>query len=394
MKKIIVSIFTLAIFSTSYWAQDNLVRSLDKNYSDASKDGFKFTHIIELPSSPVKNQGSSGTCWSYATNSYIISEMIRDGREPVNLSEIYSARCVYIEKGKQFVKMHGATALGDGGSLHDVMDMIRKYGAVPYELYTGLNYGTNINDFSEFGELREAFLNTIINPKKGKLTPNWLKAYTSLIDAYLGTPPETFRYKGKEYTPRTFADEIVGINPDDYVEFSSFIEYPMYERFILPIPDNWSLGTAYNVRMHELTEIIDDALMNGYTVAWATDVSEKYFSWKNGVAYVPVKDYEDMSEEERKSMFNGPKKERVITEEMRQDAFDRYMTTDDHGMHIVGLAEDQNGTEYYIVKNSWGESNDYKGYLYVTKKFVQFKTTSILVNKAAVSDKIYYKLKL
>lgn len=394
MKKIIVSIFTLAIFSTSYWAQDNLVRSLDKNYSDASKDGFKFTHIIELPSSPVKNQGSSGTCWSYATNSYIISEMIRDGREPVNLSEIYSARCVYIEKGKQFVKMHGATALGDGGSLHDVMDMIRKYGAVPYELYTGLNYGTNINDFSEFGELREAFLNTIINPKKGKLTPNWLKAYTSLIDAYLGTPPETFRYKGKEYTPRTFADEIVGINPDDYVEFSSFIEYPMYERFILPIPDNWSLGTAYNVRMHELTEIIDDALLNGYTVAWATDVSEKYFSWKNGVAYVPVKDYEDMSEEERKSMFNGPKKERVITEEMRQDAFDRYMTTDDHGMHIVGLAEDQNGTEYYIVKNSWGESNDYKGYLYVTKKYVQFKTTSILVNKAAVSDKIYYKLKL
>jgi len=393
MKRIILALSSAILLSQFTFAQDNLVRSLEKNYTESSKEGFKFKHIIEIETSPVKNQGSSGTCWSYCTNSFIVSEMIKAGKEPVNLSEIYSARCVYIEKAKQYVKMHGATALGDGGSLHDVFDMIRKYGAMPYEAYTGLNYGTNVNDFSEFGELREAFLKTVINPKKGKLTPTWLKAYTAMVDAYLGTPPETFKYKGKTYTPRTFADEVVGINPDNYVEFTSFIEYPLYEKFILPIPDNWSLGMAYNVKMTELTDLIDHALAKGYSVAWATDVSEKYFSWKNGIAYVPVKEYEDMSEEERKNMFSGPKKERIITEEMRQEAFDRYMTTDDHGMHIVGTAKDQEGNDYYIVKNSWGESNDYKGFLYVTKKYVQYKTTSILMNKAAVSDNISRKLK-
>lgn len=393
MKKRLLPLLAMVIYSSSFFAQDNLVRALDKNYSETSKDGFKFTHVIDLETTPVKNQGSSGTCWSYCTSSFLTSEMIKAGRQPVNLSEIYFARCVYIEKGKQFVKMHGATALGDGGALHDVIDMLRKYGAVPYEQYSGLNYGTALNDFSEFSEVREAFLNTIIKPRKGKLTPNWLKAFTAMVDAYLGTPPESFKYNGKTYTPRTFADEVVGINPDNYIEFTSFIEYPLYEKFILPIPDNWSLGMAYNVTMTELTDIIDDALKTGYTVSWATDVSEKYFSWKNGVAYVPVKEFEDMSDNEKKEMFNGPQKERVITEEARQDAFDRYLTTDDHGMHIVGSAKDQNGKEYYIVKNSWGESNDYKGFLYVTKAYVQYKTTSILLNKAAVSDKINKKLK-
>lgn len=389
--------FSVALFvgiASPALGQDNLVNALKDNKSAHSKDSFKFTELINIEKTPVKNQGSSGTCWSYSTNSFLESEMIKAGKAPLNLSYMFSARNVYLEKGRQYVKMHGATALGDGGSLHDAIDMYRKYGAMPEAAYTGLNYGTKLNDFSELGSVREAFLQAIINPKKGKLTPNWFTAYTGVIDAYLGAPPEKFTYNGKEYTPRTFADQVVGLNPDHYIELSSFIEYPLYEKFILPIPDNWSLGSVYNVKMHELTDIIDNALKNGYTVNWATDVSEKYFSWKNGVAYVPEKEYEDMSKEEKEAMFNGPKPERKLTEQARQAAFDSYSTTDDHGMHIVGLAKDQNGREYYIVKNSWGESNDYKGYLYVTKAYVQYKSTAILLNKAGVPKDILKKIKV
>ena len=376
------------------FAQDNLVNALKDNKSEDSKVKFQFTEVINIEKMPVKNQGSSGTCWSYSTNSFLESEMIKAGKAPVNLSYMYSARNVYLEKGRQYVKMHGATALGDGGSLHDAIDMYRLYGAMPEEVYTGLNYGTKLNDFSEMGSVREAFLETIIKPKKGKLTPNWFTAYKGIIDAYLGTPPEKFKWEGKEYTPQTFASKVVGLNPNDYVELSSFIEYPLYQKFILPIPDNWSLGQVYNVRMTELTDITDHALQNGYTVNWATDVSEKYFSWKNGVAYVPEKDFEDMNKEEKENMFSGPQPERQLTEQMRQDAFNSYSTTDDHGMHIVGIAKDQNGKEYYIVKNSWGDSNDYKGYLYVTKAYVQFKSTAILLNKAGLPKAIAKKINI
>ncbi len=391
-KYIIIGLAFMCFGFANVHAQDNLVNALKDNKSETSKEKFTFKEVINIERTSVKNQGSSGTCWSYSSNSFLESEMIKAGRKPVALSEMYSARCVYIEKGKQFVKMHGSTALGDGGSLHDVIDMYRKYGALPQKEYTGLNYGTKLNDFSELGAIREAILNAVIKPQKGKLSTKWLDAYTAAIDAYLGAPPESFTFEGKKYTPRTFADKVVGINPDDYIEISSFIEYPLYRQFILPIPDNWSLGMAYNVKMNELTEIIDNALKNGYTVNWATDVSEKYFSWKNGVAFVPEKDYEDMEEEERKAMFDGPKTERKITAEARQDAFDRYLTTDDHGMHIVGLAIDQNGKEYYIVKNSWGEKNDYKGYLYVSKAYVQFKSTGILLNKKGLPSDIKKKL--
>ncbi len=383
-------IFATASLSSA-WSQDNLVNALKSNKSDNSK--FVFRDVINLENTSVENQGSSGTCWSYATNSFLESEMARAGRRPIKLSKIYAARCVYLEKGKQFVRMHGATGLGDGGSLHDVINMYRKYGTLPESLYTGLNYGTKLNDFSEMASLRESFLNTVIKSEKGKLTPNWFDAYKGIIDAYLGTPPETFRYDGQTYTPQSFAKEVVGLNPNDYVELSSFIEFPMYQSFVLPIPDNWSQSSVYNVHMTELTDIIDYALENGYTVGWATDVSEKYFSWKNGVAFVPEKEFEEMSASEKENIFSGPQNERIITEKMRQDAFDRYLTTDDHGMHIVGMAVDQNGKEYYKVKNSWGVSNDYKGYLYVTKTFVQFKSTAILVNYRGIPQNILQKIK-
>ncbi|MBB6270380.1 bleomycin hydrolase [Pedobacter cryoconitis] len=372
----------LLLSSTFGFAQDNLVNSLKNNQSANSTSGFKFTDVINLENTSVKNQGSSGTCWSYSTNSFIESEMIRMGKEPVALSEIFTARNAYVEKGKSYVRMHGSLNLGDGGALHDVINMYRQYGTVPQVNYTGLNYGTKINKFGEMGTITTAILEAVVKNKT--LTPNWQKAYTAAIDAYLGQVPEKFDYKGKSYTPQTFAKQVVGINPDDYVELSSFNDHPFYSKFTLLIPDNWSFDQVYNVKVNEITDIIDNALKKGYSVAWATDVSEKSFSYKNGVAYVPAKPYEEMNEQEKATMFSEPKPEMEITQENRQLAFDNYETTDDHGMHIVGLAKDQNGKEYYIVKNSWGVTNDYKGYLYVTKNFVKYKTTAFLLNKGGI----------
>lgn len=373
-------------------AQDYLVNSLKNNKSENSKESFVFNDVINIENTPVKNQGSSGTCWSYSANSFLESEMIRMGKEPVEISQIYTARNAYIEKGKNYVRMHGAIALGDGGALHDVINMYKKYGALPREAYTGLNYGTENNKFAEMASINEGLLAAVVKNPNGELSPAWEKAYTAVIDSYLGEVPQNFTYKGKKYTPQTFAKEVIGINADDYVEISSLKEHPYYEKFVLMVPDNWSLDMVYNVKMNELTDIIDNALKKGYTVGWAGDVSEKGFSWKNGVAYVPAKEFKDMTAEEKENIFKGPQKEMEITEDMRQKAFDNYNTTDDHGMHIVGLSKDQNGKEYYIVKNSWGASNDYQGYMYMTKNFVKYKTTAILLHKGGVPKDIAKKL--
>lgn len=386
-------IFTAGFSATNY-AQDNLVNSLKLNASEKSKELYQFTDVVDVENTSIKNQGSSGTCWSYSANSFIESEMARMGKQPVEISQIFSARNAYIEKGKMYVRMHGAVTLGDGGAFHDVMNMFKKYGAVPQSVYTGLNYGTNKNHFAEMGAMMEGVLKAIVANPNGKLTPNWEKAYTAVIDSYLGEAPEKFTWEGKEYTPHTFAKDVIGINPEDYVELGSDLNYPWYEKFVLLVPDNWAFDQVYNVKVDELTETIDHALKNGYSVAWGGDVSEKYFSWKNGVAYVPEKDWEDMNEQERKEIFEGPKPERKVTQEMRQAAFDNYTTTDDHGMHIVGISKDQNGREYYIIKNSWGISNDYKGYMYMSKEFVKYKTTDIMVHKDGLPKNISQKLKI
>ena len=376
--------------SSQSFAQDNLINALKNNVSDNSKSGFVFTELINLGNTSIKDQGSTGTCWSYSGNSFLESEMIRMGKNPVEISQIYTAYYTYIEKAKNYVKLHGAHAQGEGGQLHDVLTIYKKYGAVPREVYTGLREGQTRNNFSEMSNLIQGMQQTVVKNKK--LTPNWINAISSVMDSYLGVPPKSFQYNGKTYTPRTFADQVIGINTDDYVSISSFKEHAYYKPFVLLIPDNWSFESFYNVKMNDLTDIIDNALVNGYTVAWATDVSEKFFSWKNGVAFAPEKEFESMTKEEQANLFNGPKPEAKITEDIRQAAFDDYSTTDDHGMHIVGLVKDQNGKEYYIVKNSWGESNDYKGYMYATKEYVKYKTISILLHKNGLQKEIKNKL--
>ncbi len=381
-------------------AQDDLIRKIESNKSyvtvtdENDKDHYHFTKLIDLEHTDVCNQASSGTCWSYSTNSFLESEMMRMGKQPIRLAEIYSAHCVYMDKAESYVRMHGAISWGDGGECHDVINMYAKYGAMPQDVYTGLHYGTNKNKFAEMQAILKAILDAVVSNPNGKLTPSWKKAYMDALDSYLGAVPEKFKWDNRTYTPKTFAAERVGIHPEDYVEISSFTTDPYYKRTVLMVPDNWSFARVYNVQLHDLTDIIDNALNKGFTVAWAADVSEKYFSWKNGVAYVPEKDYEDMDDSEKKYMFNGPKDERVITPEKRQTAFDNYETTDDHGMHIVGLAQDQNGKKYYVVKNSWGDKNDYKGYIYVSKAYVLYKTTAILLHKNGVPNRLREKMNM
>lgn len=388
MKKILLSCLLLP---SLVFAQDDLIKKIEGNKSDSNK--YVFSVVKNIENTSVKNQASSGTCWSYSTNSFLESEMIRLGKEPVDIAEIFTARCVYKDKADMYVRLHGGLSWGDGGSCHDVINVFAKYGALPQSVYSGLNYGTSKNKFGEFQGVLKGMLDAVVRNANGTLTPVWKTAFEKVMDVYLGEVPASFDWKGKTYTPRTFADQVVGIKPAEYIEFSSFNNYPFYTQVPLLVQDNWDFQKVTNVPINDITTIIDHAIANGYTIAWATDVSEKYFSWKNGVAFVPEKNWEEMEETEQKSLFNGKAAERVITQELRQKAFDNYETTDDHGMHIVGSAKDQTGKDYYIVKNSWGEKNDYKGYLYVSKAYVQYKTTAFLVHKGAVPKEILNKIK-
>lgn len=377
--------------SMSLFAQDDLIKKVINNASLNSK--YVFSDVKNLETTSVKSQGSAGTCWSYSGNSFLETEMIRMGKQPVDLAEIYTARHVYLSKARNYILFNGNMGLGDGGETHDVLNIMRKYGAMPQSAYTLEDYGKGTVKSGEFQDKFKAILDEYIkNPSPTKGT-SWVADINNYLDEKLGKLPTTFTYAGKEYNPHTFAKEVVGINPDDYIEFSNYKDSPYYEKMVLPVPDNWSYDQLYNVPMTELTDIIDYALDKGYTVAWSSDVSEPYFSWKNGVAFVPDLDLYNITDEQRKTLFDGPMPEKDINEDIRLEGLYSLYTTDDHAMQIVGSAKDQNGRTYYKVKNSWGETNDYKGYLYVTKAFVQLKSTGIVLHKNGVSKALKNKLK-
>jgi bleomycin hydrolase len=287
--------------------------------------------------------------------------------------------------------------------------MIRKYGIVPECVYDGLNYGEKKHVHGEMDRMLSEEVNAVIENRNKKLSTAWHDAVNNTLNSYLGELPKSFTYDGKEYTPLSFAKEYVGLNMNDYVEITSYTHHPFYSKFILEVPDNWSWDEVYNVPMEEMEQIIDNSLDNGYTVAWATDISEKGFSTsKKGVAVVPDLNFEDMEDaeiakweklsdkekEEKLFDLNGPGAEKTISQEMRQIDFDNYQTTDDHGMLILGTAKDQNGSIYYKVKNSWGNYNDYDGYFYASKPYVRYKTMCIMVNKEAIPKNIRKKLNL
>ncbi|MEE4196163.1 MAG: C1 family peptidase [Bacteroidales bacterium] len=368
-------------------------------------EGYDFEIIKELKTTPVKNQFRSGTCWSFSAISFLESEMLKDGKPEVDLSEAWVIRHSYSDKAQRYVRWHGHLNFAGGGAFHDVTNTIKKYGIVPEEVYDGLNYGTEKFVHGEFDAVLKGYMDQVIKNKNRELTTAWHNGLEGILDAYLGEKVETFTYQGKEYTPQTFAAEFTGINPEDYIEVTSFTHHPYYSKFILEVPDNWSYDEVYNVTLDDFIEIIDNSLEMGHTVAWAGDVSEKGFSWKHGIAIVPDIEYEEtsgtdkerltgLSTEERIYSFQRPVKEMEITPEMRQKEFDNYNTTDDHGMHIVGVAKDQTGNKFYMVKNSWDTDNPYNGYIYMSEAFIKYKATDIMIHKEVVPKKIAKKLDL
>ena len=372
-------------------------------------EGYKFTMLKEVRSSAVDNQQRAGTCWSYSSMGLVEAEMIRMGREAVDLSELFVVRLSFEEKAWNYVRMHGEYNFGGGGAVNDVFNVYRNFGMVPEEVYQGLNYGTTVHTHGEIEEVLKNYLNGVIANKNTSLSTAWFKGFTGILDAYFGPVPEKFTWKGKEYTPRSFADQVVGINPDDYLFFTSFTHHPFYQNFVLEVPDNWTWSPYWNVPMDEMLQIFNYSIEQGYALVWASDVSEKGFSSKNGVAVVPEEDIAEMSGEERLKWepmdkkelekmlysFEKPMPEKKITQEMRQQSFDNYQTTDDHGMVMTGKAVDQNGTNYFYIKNSWGtDYNNLGGYFYASEAFVKYKTLSFGVHKDAVPKVIKKRLGL
>jgi len=370
-------------------------------------EGYQFTMLKEVTGTAVNDQQRAGTCWSYSTMGMIEAEMLRIGKEYVDLSEMFVVRKSYEEKALNYVRMHGNCHFSGGGALNDAFNVLKNYGAVPQDIYTGLNYGTDVHTHGELDLVLKQYLDGVIKNKNRKLSTAWFEGYKGILDAYLGAIPEKFEWQGKEYTPRTFADELVGLNTDDYYYFTSYTHHPFYEPFVLEVPDNWTWSRYINVPIGEMVGMIDNSINNGYAVAWASDVSEKGFSSKNGIAVIPEEDvaemadserlkWEKMEEKERKNLlysFEAPGPEKEITQDMRQKAFDNYETTDDHGMVLTGIANDQNGAKYYYVKNSWGtDYNEYEGHFYASEAFIKYKTMSWSVHKDAIPKEIRKKL--
>jgi bleomycin hydrolase len=387
----------------------SLTISAQEKKEEEKEVGYQFTAVKEIPCTPVKDQYRSGTCWSFSGLGFIESEMLRMGKPTVDLAEMFVVYHSYADKATKYVRLHGSLNFGAGGAFHDVTNVIRKYGIVPEEVYKGLNYGEEKHVHGELDRILLDNVKAVVDNPNKKLTTAWHDAFDSNLDSYLGKLPEKFQYQGKEYTPQSFATDYVGLNMDDYVEITSFTHHPFYSKFIIEVPDNWSWNEVYNVPLNEMDEIIDNAINSGYPVAWAADVSEKGFATsKKGVAVIPVADKANMTDaeitkwkklsdkekDEELYKLNKPGAEKTITQEMRQIDFDDYQTTDDHGMLIIGTAKDQNGKIYYKVKNSWGSYNDYAGFFYASKPYVEFKTTSIMVHKDAIPKNIRKKLNL
>ena len=399
MKKFFVSALMLAFALSSVSAKDK------KKTED---EGYVFTTVKELKITPVKNQNRTGTCWCFSTLGFLESELLRMGKGEYDLSEMFIVSKNYKDKAEKFVRLHGELNYAQGGSFEDVLQAWKDYGIVPESVMNGLQYGEDMHVHNELESASRAYLDEMIKNPNRKLSTAWKKGFDGIIDAYLGTAPEKFTYNGKEYTPKSFAAEL-GINPDDYVSLTSYTHHPFYSEFAIEVQDNWRWATSYNLPIDELMQVFENAINTGYTIAWGADVSEKGFT-RNGIGVIP--DIESMersgSDQDRwlglstsekdaeiKKMMEKPCKELEITQEMRQEAYDNYETTDDHGMQIYGIAKDQTGKKFYMIKNSWGTDNKYKGTWYISENFVKYKTMNIVVHKdalpQAIKDKLHIK---
>ena len=378
----------------------------DAKKDEAKPEGLRFTTVKEIKVTPIKNQHRTGTCWSFSGVGMIEAELLRIGKGEVDLSEMFIVNHSYKDKADKYVRLHGLINFAQGGSFADVLYVFKHYGAMPGELYKGLEYGEDNHVHNELAEVATSYVKAIVSNKNGKLSPVWKKGFDAIIDTYLGKIPEKFTYKGKQYTPKSYGESL-GLNFDDYVSLTSFTHHPFYAPFAVEIEDNWRWAESYNIPLNELMEVIDNAINSGYTLAWGTDVSEKGFT-RNGLGIAAdVKALEtsgsdqargvglsrSAKDEELRKMIEAPGcKEIKVTQELRQQGFDNFQTTDDHGMLLYGIARDQTGRKYYMVKNSWGTDTKYKGVWYVTEAFVAYKTINVAVHKDALPKALRTKL--
>lgn len=378
--KNIVLIATLGLLSLNTVAQE-----------PKKEEGFVFSTVKENPITSIKNQNRSSTCWSFSSLAFLESELLRQGKGEYDLSEMFVVHHTMADRAERYVRLHGDNSFSPGGSFYDVVYCMNNYGLVPQEAMNGIMYGDTLPVHNELDAVAEAYVNAIAKGKLTKLTPVWMNGLNAIYDTYLGKCPEKFSYKGKEYTPLTFAKSL-GLNADDYVSLTSYTHHPFYKKFAIEIQDNWRNAESWNLPIDEFMTVIENAVNNGYTVAWGSDVSEDGFT-RDGIAVVPQMNRTDLTgsdmarwtgltmADKRKELTSKPMPEMEITQEMRQKAFNNWETTDDHGMLIYGTAKDQNGKEYFMVKNSWGTNNKYKGTWYASKAFVKYKTMNILVHK-------------
>lgn len=377
-----------------------------KNPKKTQEEGFVFTTVKENPITSIKNQNRSSTCWSFSSLGYLESELLRLGKGEFDLSEMFVVHKTMEDRAVNYVRYHGDSSFSPGGSFYDIVYCYKNYGMVPQEAMPGIMYGEELPVHNELDAVAGGYVNAIAKSNSKKLTNVWKKGLSAIYDTYLGECPAEFTYKGKTYSPRTFADEVLGLNMDDYVSLTSYTHHPFYTQFNIEVQDNWRNSLSYNLPINELMEVMDYAVKNGYTFAWGADVSEQGFT-RDGIAVCPDAEKgaeltgSDMAHwlglsasDKRKELTSKPLPEIEVTQEMRQEAFDNWETTDDHGMLIYGIAKDQNGKEYFMVKNSWGESGKYKGIWYASKAFAAYKTMNILIHKDAIPAAIAKKLGL
>lgn len=397
MKKII-ALALLAVVATS--AKGKKQPKVDPNKP-------VFTIVKENPITSVKDQNRSGTCWAYSTLSYFESEILKSTGKTYDLCESFVANKDYMDRAIQVVRYHGDMQFSQGGSAYDVYYVLKNYGICPEDAmpFPGSLYGDSLNNFNEFFSLLEPYVEGIATNKASKISGQWKVGFQGILDAYLGKCPENFTYEGKNYTPKSFASSL-GLNMNDYVTITSYTHHPFYSQFVVEVQDNWRNPASYNLPMDEMMQIIDNAVMNGYTVAWGGDVSEPGFT-RDGLAYmIDAKKMQSLQGSDMARWLGlSPAKRRNLidslgcnvpevqaTQEMRQERFDNWELTDDHGMLIYGIAKDQNGKEYYMVKNSWGETGKYKGTWYMTKTFIAANTMDYMVNKNAIPANIRKKM--
>jgi bleomycin hydrolase len=372
-------------------ATGSLPAQKQKEKEQDSDDAYRFRIEHSIPVTQVKEQHRSGTCWSYATVSFLEAELIRTGRGDYDLSEMYFVRKAYELKAEKYVRMHGKTNFGEGGLAHDVLHIWKASGAVPQSAYEGLVPGDSLPVHGEMDAVLKAYVEQVITNRNGSLTPVWKKGFSGILDAYLGEECTTFEFRGQSFTPRSFADS-TGIDPDAYVALGSYTHHPFYEAVILEIPDNWIWGTVINLPLDEMMQVLDHALASGYTVCWDADIGEWGFNREKGLALMPVTEPEDTGGQEPAKWDGHRVAEQEINQEIRQQWFDNYRTTDDHLMHITGMAKDQDGKKYYLVKNSWGTDINQAGYLYASESYLRAKTLFLMMHRDALPPSVTEKL--